>query len=58
MKIFLLWGWVINQNLKTLVKFHSKHKKIATLTAVRPTARFEELKILKNKVKNFKKNLN
>jgi glucose-1-phosphate cytidylyltransferase len=51
---FLTYGdGLSNQNLKNLVKFHSKHKKIATLTAVRPTARFGELKILKNKVKKF-----
>ena len=51
---FLTYGdGLSNQNLKNLIKFHRKHKKIATLTAVRPTARFGELKILKNKVKKF-----
>jgi len=51
---FLTYGdGLSNQNLKNLIKFHIKHKKIATLTAVRPTARFGELKILKNKVKKF-----
>lgn len=51
---FLTYGdGLSNQNLKNLIKFHIKHKKIATLTAVRPTARFGELKIQKNKVKRF-----
>ena len=27
-------------NLKKLLKFHKKHKKLATITAVRPPARF------------------
>ena len=42
-----------NQNLKKLYYFHKKHKKIATLTAVRPPARFGELNILGNKVQKF-----
>ena len=42
-----------NQNLKKLYLFHKKHKKIATLTAVRPPARFGELNILGNKVQQF-----
>ena len=28
-----------------MLKFHKKHKKIVTVTAVRPNARFGELKI-------------
>ena len=32
-------------NIKKLLKFHRKHKKIATLTAVRPPARFGAIKI-------------
>ena len=43
-----------NQNLNKLVKFHLKHKKIATLTSVKPPARFGELKITGNRVKSFK----
>ena len=43
-------------NLKNLVKFHKKNKKVITLTAVSPPARFGYLK-LKNgfypKLKNF-----
>ncbi len=40
-------------NLNKLINFHTKHKKIATVTAVRPPARFGELKIYKNNVFNF-----
>ena len=43
-----------NQNLKDLLKFHLKHKKIATLTAVKPPARFGVLKIKGKKVSSFK----
>ena len=43
-----------NVNIKNLVKFHKKNKKIATLTAVRPPARFGAIKIKKNKVTYFK----
>ncbi len=43
-----------NQNLKELLNFHLKHKRIATVTAVRPPVRFGELILKKNKVKNFK----
>ena len=32
-----------NQNLKKLYNFHIKHKKIATMTVVKPTARFGEV---------------
>ena len=43
-----------NVNLKKLLKFHLKQKKIATLTAVRPPARFGEIYFKKNHiVKNF-----
>ena len=34
-----------NVNLKNLIKFHRKNKKLVTLTAVRPTARFGALKL-------------
>ncbi len=43
-----------NINLKKLLSFHKKNKKIATLTAVRPPARFGALKISGNKVNFFK----
>ena len=37
-----------NQNIKKLLNFHIKHKKIGTITAVRPPARFGEIIIKKN----------
>ncbi len=44
-----------NVNLKKLVKFHKQKKKIMTLTAVRPPARFGAIKITNNnRVKYFK----
>lgn len=42
-----------NQNLKRLLKFHLQHKKIATLTAVKPPARFGALTLNLNKVSKF-----
>ena len=47
-----------NVNLKKLINFHKKNKKLVTLTAVRPVARFGSIKILKNKVKYFKEKSN
>lgn len=41
-------------NLKKLVDFHKKNKKIATLTAVRPPARFGAVKIKNTRVLYFK----
>ena len=41
-------------NLKKLVNFHRKNKKLVTLTAVRPPARFGYLKIKGNLVNYFK----
>ena len=43
-----------NVNLRKLVNFHKKNKKIATLTAVRPPARFGAIRIKGNKIKYFK----
>ena len=43
-----------NQNIKNLIKFHKKHKKIATMTVVRPPVRFGEVKLKGNKVISFK----
>ena len=43
-----------NLNIKKLIRFHKKNKKIATLTAVRPPARFGAIKINGNKIKYFK----
>ena len=36
-----------------MIKFHKKHKKIATVTAVIPSARFGALNIKGHKVKTF-----
>lgn len=41
-------------NLKKLVKFHKSKNKLITVTAVRPPARFGEIKIKKNEVISFK----
>ena len=45
---------ISNPNLKTLIKLHKKNKNIATLTAVRPPARFGAIKLNSNKVTYFK----
>jgi len=43
-----------NVNLKKLLKFHKKNKKLVTLTAVRPPARFGALQLKGNLVSCFK----
>ena len=43
-----------NVNIKKLLKFHKKNKYYATLTAVRPPARFGGIKISGKRVKYFK----
>ena len=43
-----------NINLDNLIKFHKKNKKLVTLTAVRPPARFGKIKLNRNKVSYFK----
>jgi glucose-1-phosphate cytidylyltransferase len=43
-----------NVNLKKLLKFHKKNKKLVTLTAVRPPARFGALKLKGHNVDYFK----
>lgn len=40
-------------NIKNLIEFHKKNKKIATVSAVRPPARFGALNIVNNSVTNF-----
>jgi len=51
---FLTYGdGVSDIDLKKLLSFHLKHKKIATLTAVHPPARFGELKIKNSKIIEF-----
>jgi glucose-1-phosphate cytidylyltransferase len=42
-----------NQNLKKLLKFHLKHKKVATMTVVKPIARFGEVFLNGNRVSKF-----
>ncbi len=52
---FLTYGdGVSNINLSRLLKFHKKHKKIATISAVRPPARFGFIKLNNDKVKCFR----
>ena len=43
-----------NVNLQKLLKFHKKNKKLVTLTAVRPPARFGALKLKGHNVSYFK----
>jgi|TARA_B100001964_G_C14167278_1_gene569729 glucose-1-phosphate cytidylyltransferase len=43
-----------NVNLKKLLKFHKKNKKLVTLTAVRPPARFGALKLKGHNISYFK----
>ena len=52
---FMTYGdGISNVNLKKLIRFHLSHKKLATVTAVRPPIRFGELSVgNKNIVKKF-----
>jgi len=45
---------VSNINIKSLLKFHNKHGRLGTISAVRPPVRFGELEINKTKVRSFK----
>ena len=45
---------VADINIKKLVNFHHKNKKMITLTTVRPPARFGAIKLNGNKIKYFK----
>ena len=45
---------ISNVNLRKLLEFHKQNRSIATLTAVRPPARFGGIKLLGKKVKYFK----
>ena len=52
---FLTYGdGLSNVNIKKLLDFHKNNKKLVTLTAVRPPARFGALKLKGNVVKYFK----
>jgi glucose-1-phosphate cytidylyltransferase len=44
---------VSDVNVKSLLSFHKKHMKLATVTAVRPVARFGRLEIRGDQVLNF-----
>ena len=51
---FMTYGDGISDvNIKQLLNFHKKNNRICTLTAVRPPARFGELKIAGNRVRTF-----
>lgn len=45
---------ISNVNINRLIKFHFKYKKMITLTAVRPPARFGAIKIKNNIVSSFR----
>jgi glucose-1-phosphate cytidylyltransferase len=52
---FLTYGdGLCNVNIKKLLKFHLKNKKLVTVTAVRPPARFGAIKLKGNYVSYFK----
>ena len=52
---FLTYGDGLSDiNIMKLLKFHKKNKKLVTLTAVRPPARFGALKLNGNSVSYFK----
>jgi glucose-1-phosphate cytidylyltransferase len=52
---FMTYGdGVSDVNIKKLLQFHKKNKKLVTLTAVRPPARFGAIKLIGSKVKTFK----
>jgi glucose-1-phosphate cytidylyltransferase len=52
--LFTYGDGISSVNIKELIKFHNKKKKVITVTAVRPPARFGELVIKKNVVTSFK----
>ena len=43
-----------NINLDSLIEFHKSHKKLVTVSAVRPPARFGAIELNENKVTSFK----
>ena len=53
-KMFVTYGdGLANINILELIKFHQKHKRIATVTAVRPAARYGRLYIEDGEVLRF-----
>lgn len=58
-RFFLTYGDGLSDvNIKKLLSFHKSNKKLVTVTAVKPIARFGELKIKNNTVVNFKEKPN
>ena len=59
-RFFMTYGdGLANVNLRKLLKFHIKQKKLATMTAVRPPARFGKIKLNNhNKVTLFREKSN
>ena len=59
-RFFMTYGdGLANVNLRKLLKFHIKKKKLATMTAVRPPARFGKIKLNNhNKVTLFREKSN
>ena len=49
---------ISNININKLIEFHNKHKKMVTITAVRPPARFGSLSLEGSNVLNFKEKNN
>ena len=52
--MFTYGDGISNVNIKKLLNFHIKRKKIITITAVRPPARFGEIVLKKDSVLSFK----
>ena len=52
--MFTYGDGICDVSLKDLLKFHKKNKKLITVTAVRPPARFGEITIKGNIVKSFR----
>ena len=52
--MFTYGDGISDVNIKKLLQFHRKSKKILTVTAVHPPARFGEIILNKNLVKSFK----
>lgn len=58
-KFFLTYGdGVSNIDLTKLLKFHKAHNRIATISAVRPPARFGFIKLKRNRVNCFREKSN
>ena len=52
--LFTYGDGVSNVNINKLIKFHKKNRRLITVTAVRPPARFGEITLKRNLVKSFK----